>query len=60
MLASSQGQVWFTLVDGLDFRYSVQKIDDLRLPSAPIPVLRDVIEFEEAPNGKPTGEDAAP
>ncbi len=60
LLASSQGQVWFTLVDGLDFRYSVQKIDDLRLPSAPIPVLRDVIEFEEAPNGKPTGEDAAP
>ena len=53
-------RIWFAFVNGLGFRYSAQKVDDLRLPGAPIPVLRDVIELNDSPNGKPMGEEASP
>lgn len=60
LLQSSQGQVWFALVNGLGFRYSVQKVDDLRLPGASLPALRDVIRSDLTPNGMPAGEEGAP
>ena len=60
LLQTSQGQVWFTLANGLGFRYSAQKVDDLRLPGATLARLRDVIVSELAPNGMPQGEEGAP
>lgn len=60
LLETSQGQVWFTLVNGLGFRYSVQKVDDLRLPGATLGPLRDVIVSDLSPNGMPEGEEGAP
>ena len=59
-LQSSQGQEWFALVNGLDFRYSSENVDDVRLPAAPDPELRDVIEIDAGPNGLPEGEENAP
>lgn len=60
MLQTSQGQVWFTLVNGLGFRYSAQKVDDLRLPGATLARLRDVIEADLSPKRIPEGEEGAP
>jgi len=60
LLESSQGQAWFALVNTFGFRYASENVDDIRLPAAPGPVLRDVIEMDAAPNGMPEGEEAAP
>ena len=60
LLESSQGQAWFALVNTFGFRYTSENVDDIRLPAAPGPVLRDVIEMDAAPNGVPEGEETAP
>ena len=51
LLQTSQGQVWFGLVSGLDFVYSPENVDDISLPAAPERSLRDVIELDADPNG---------
>ena len=60
LLQSSQGQAWFALVSTFGFRYTPENVDDIRLPAAPGPVLRDVIEIDAGPNGLPEGEESAP
>ena len=60
LLQSSQGQAWFALVNTLEFRYASEIVEDIRLPAAPGPVLRDVIEIDAGPNGLPQGEEIAP
>ncbi|WP_191279965.1 DUF881 domain-containing protein [Nocardioides flavus (ex Wang et al. 2016)] len=60
LLESSQGQEWFALVNGLEFVYSSENVDDIRLPAAPERVLRDVIELNADPDGGPDGEGSAP
>ena len=60
LLQSSQGQAWFALVNTFGFRYTSENVDDIRLPAAPGPVLRDVIEMDAGPNGMPEGEENAP
>ncbi len=60
LLQSSQGQEWFALVNVFGFLYTPQNVDDIRLPAAPGPVLRDVIEINAGPNGLPQGEESAP
>lgn len=60
LLQSSQGQAWFALVNTFGFRYISENVDDIRLPAAPGPVLRDVIEMDAGPNGLPQGEENAP
>lgn len=60
LLQTSQGQEWFALVNGLGFLYTPQNVEDIRLPAAPSPVLRDVIEMDAGPNGMPQGEENAP
>ena len=60
LLQSSQGQEWFALVNGLGFEYTPQNVDDIRLPAAPEPTLRDVVEMSDGPNGLPQGEESAP
>ncbi len=60
LLQSSQGQEWFALVNGLGFEYTPQNVDDIRLPAAPEPTLRDVVEMSDGPNGLPLGEENAP
>ena len=60
LLQSSQGQAWFALVNTFGFRYTSENVDDIRLPAAPGPVLRDVIEMDAGPNGLPQGEENAP
>lgn len=59
LLQSSEGQEWFALVNGLDFVYTAENVDDIRLPSAPQPELRDVIELDAGPDGQ-SGEESAP
>lgn len=59
LLQTSQGQEWFALVNGLDFVYSAQNVDDISLPAAPEPDLRDVIELNADPDGQ-TEEGSAP
>jgi len=59
LLQTSQGQEWFALVNGLDFVYSAENVDDIRLPAAPEPDLRDVIELNADPDGQ-TEEGSAP
>ncbi|MDR7254325.1 uncharacterized protein YlxW (UPF0749 family) [Nocardioides sp. BE266] len=59
LLQSSEGQEWFALVNGLDFDYSAENVDDIRLPAAPQPDLRDVIELNADPDGQ-TGGGSAP
>lgn len=60
LLQTSQGQTWFGLVNGLDFVYSSENVDDISLPAAPQPALRDVIELNADPDGVPEGEGGAP
>jgi uncharacterized protein YlxW (UPF0749 family) len=60
LLQSSEGQVWFGWVNGLGFVYRAENVDDMRLPAAPEPVLRDVIELNADPDGSPDGEGSAP
>lgn len=60
LLQSSQGQAWFALVNAFGFRYTPENVEDIRLPAAPGPVLRDVIEIDAGPNGLPPGEENAP
>ena len=59
LLQTSEGQEWFALVNGLDFVYSAENVDDMRLPAAPEPDLRDVIELNADPDGQ-TQEGSAP
>ncbi len=59
LLESTEGQEWFALVNGLDFVYSAQNVDDISLPAAPEPDLRDVIELNADPDGQ-TEEGSAP
>jgi uncharacterized protein YlxW (UPF0749 family) len=59
LLQTSQGQEWFALVNGLDFIYSAENVDDIRLPAAPERDLRGVIELNADPDGQ-TGEGSAP
>lgn len=60
LLQSSQGQAWFALVNTYGFRYRADNVDSIRLPAAPGPVLRDVIEMDAGPSGMPEGEENAP
>lgn len=60
LLQSSEGQEWFALVNGLDFLYSAENVDDISLPAAPERPLRDVIELNADPDGVPDGEGSAP
>ena len=60
LLQSSQGQAWFALVNTFGFRYTSEIAEEIRLPAAPGPVLRDVIEMDAGPNGLPSGEEGAP
>jgi uncharacterized protein YlxW (UPF0749 family) len=60
LLQTSEGQTWFGLVNGLDFLYSTENVDDIRLPAAPERVLRDVIELNADPRGVQEGEGSAP
>lgn len=60
LLRSSQGGEWFTLVNGLGFRYAPQNVDDIVLPAAPAPDLRDVVELRTGPSGGLPGEEKAP
>ena len=60
LLQTSEGQEWFALVNGLDFLYSAENVDDIRLPAAPERPLRDVIELNADPDGVPEGEGSAP
>jgi uncharacterized protein YlxW (UPF0749 family) len=60
LLQTSQGQTWFGLVDGLEFLYSSENVDDIRLPAAPERPLRDVIELNADPAGGTDGEGSAP
>lgn len=60
LLQSSEGQVWFGWVNGLGFVYKADNVDDMRLPAAPQPVLRDVIEMNADPDGSTEGEGSAP
>ncbi|WP_210440895.1 DUF881 domain-containing protein [Nocardioides xinjiangensis] len=60
LLQTSQGQEWFTLVDGLDFVYSSENVDDIRLPPAPERALRDVIELDADAFSGPTREGSSP
>ncbi|WP_374454983.1 DUF881 domain-containing protein [Nocardioides sp.] len=59
LLQTSEGQEWFALVNGLEFLYSAENVDDIRLPAAPEPDLRGVIELNAEPDGQ-TGEGSAP
>lgn len=56
LLQTSQGQEWFALVDVLDFVYTPENVDDIRLPAAPERALRGVIELNADPDGGPDGE----
>ena len=60
LLQTSEGQEWFALVNGLDFLYTAENVDDIRLPAAPERPLRDVIELNADPDGVPEGEGSAP
>lgn len=60
LLQTSEGQVWFGWVNGLGFVYQAENVDDMRLPAAPEPQLRDVIELNADPDGIPEGEGSAP
>lgn len=60
LLQTSEGQTWFGLVNGLDFLYSSENVDDIRLPAAPERPLRDVIELNADPAGVQEGEGSAP
>jgi uncharacterized protein YlxW (UPF0749 family) len=59
LLQTSQGQAWFGLVNGLDFVYESENVDDITLPAAPERPLRDVIELNAEPDGQ-TEEGSAP
>ena len=60
LLQTSQGQEWFALVNGLEFLYTAENVDDIRLPAAPERPLRDVIELNAGPEGVNEGEGGAP
>jgi uncharacterized protein YlxW (UPF0749 family) len=60
LLQTSQGQEWFALVNGLDFVYTPENVDDIRLPAAPERILRDVIELNADPDSGPDGEGSSP
>lgn len=60
LVQTSQGAEWFALVNGLDFVYEAENVDDIRLPAAPERVLRDVIELNADPDGVPDGEGSSP
>ena len=55
LLQTSEGQEWFALVNGLDFVYEPENVDDIRLPAAPERPLRGVIEDNADPDGTPGG-----
>ena len=59
LVQTSEGQEWFALVNGLQLVYSAENVDDIRLPAAPEPDLRDVIELNSDPDGQ-TAEGSAP
>lgn len=60
LLQTSEGRAWFLLVNGLDLLYTAKNVDNIRLPAAPGPSLRDVIELNADPEGVPEGEGSAP
>lgn len=60
LLQTTEGQEWFALVNGLDFLYTPENVDDIRLPAAPERALRDVIELSADPDGVTEGEGSAP
>jgi uncharacterized protein YlxW (UPF0749 family) len=60
LVETYQGQQWFGLVNGLDFVYRAENVDDIRLPAAPERVLRGVIELNADPDGGPEGEGSSP
>jgi len=52
LLQTSQGQVFLTLANGLDFLYEVDNVDDVRLPAATLRPLRDVDEVGTTTGGQ--------
>lgn len=60
LVQTYQGQQWFGLVNGLDFVYRAENVDDMRLPAAPERDLRDVIELDADPDGGQEGGGSAP
>jgi uncharacterized protein YlxW (UPF0749 family) len=60
LVETSQGQQWFGLVNGLEFDYEAENVDDIRLPAAPERVLRDVIELDADADGGPERGGSAP
>ena len=60
LVETYQGQQWFGLVNGLQFVYQADNVDDIRLPAAPERALRDVIELSSDPEGITDGEGSAP
>lgn len=60
LVQTSQGAEWFALVNGLDFAYDAENVDDIRLPAAPERALRGVIELNADPDGVPDGEGSSP
>ena len=60
LVQTSQGQEWFSLVNGLGFLYEADNVDDIRLPAAPERDLRDVIELDAGPVGGPEGGGSTP
>ena len=42
LLATSQGNTWFTLVSSLGFEFEMSNAEDLRLPAAALRPLRHV------------------
>ncbi|NYE38109.1 uncharacterized protein YlxW (UPF0749 family) [Nocardioides cavernae] len=60
LVQTSEGAEWFALVNGLEFVYEAENVDDIRLPAAPERQLRDVIELNADPDGGPEGEGSSP
>lgn len=55
LLASSQGQEWFALVNVLGFEYEAATVADVRLPGASLRPLRAVKEMSDEPPGASEG-----
>ncbi len=60
LVQTYQGQQWFGLVNGLQFAYKAENVDDIRLPAAPERTLRKVVELNSDPDGGPDGEGSSP
>jgi uncharacterized protein YlxW (UPF0749 family) len=50
--ATSQGQEFLALANGLGFQYEIDNVDDVRLPAATLRPLRDAVEVDAGPGGE--------